>query len=424
MVKKHDGSWRLCIDYRALNDITVKDKFPIPVIDELLDELYGAKFFTKLDLRSGYHQIRMNDGDVEKTAFRTHQGHYEFLVMPFGLTNAPATFQSTMNEVFKDYLRKFVLVFFDDILLIYSHTWEEHLDHVKQVLHQLWTHEFFVKKEKCQFGQKEVNYLEHVISHEGVSMDPKKISAMVSWPKPTTLKGLRSFLGLTGYYRKFIKGYGEIAQPLTQMLKKEAFHWNPQAEKAFENLKAAMVAGTVLAMPNFSQPFVVECDASGVGLGAVLMQGGRPIAFYSQALHGKNLALSTYEKELLALVCAVQKWRPYLLGAKFIVRTDQKSLQYLLGQTITTTAQQKWLVKLMGYDFKIEYKKGHENLAADALSRQFEPQFNAISLPIPDWVDSVKTEIEGSTLLQTLAKKYNKRRSCSSMDSEGWNNIF
>jgi hypothetical protein len=367
LVKKHDGSWRLCIDYRALNQNTVKDKFPIPVIDELLDELHGACCFSKLDLRSGYHQIRMCTEDIPKTAFRTHQGHYEFLVMPFGLTNAPSTFQSLMNEIFKQHLCKFVLVFFDDIL-VYSKSWEEHWQHVRKVLSILRSHMLYAKKEKCQFGQDHIKYLGHVISTKGVAVDTDKVQAMVDWPKPKTLKALRGFLGLTGYYRKFIQGYGKIAAPLTSLLKKDSFLWNPEAERAFEKLKQVMTQTPVLALPDFTKPFIVECDASGTGIGGVLMQEQNPIAFMSQALHGKNLAMSTYDKEMLALVLAVQKWRPYLMGQQFIVRTDHKSLKYLWEQRIISIAQQRWLTKLMGYDFIIEYKRGNENLVADALS--------------------------------------------------------
>jgi hypothetical protein len=244
-VCKKDMTWRFCVDFRALNAVTLKDKFPIPVVDELLDELQNTRFFSKIDLRSWYHQVLMHEDDIAKTVFRTHQSHFEFLVMPFGLTNAPATFQALMNETLKPYILKSVLVFFDDIL-IYNATWADHLQHLRMVLDTLRQCHLFAKESKCVLGAKEISYLGHVISRQGVAMDITKVEAVQSWPQPKTVCGLRGFLGLAGYYRRFIANFGVIALRLTQLLKKEGFTWTTTTTEAFDALKKALTTAPVL----------------------------------------------------------------------------------------------------------------------------------------------------------------------------------
>jgi len=407
LVHKKDGSWHMCLDYRELNKLIIKDKFPIPVIDELLDELHGSIYFTKLDLYSGYRQIRMKIEDIPKTTFRTHEGHYEFLVMPFCLTSAPSTFQGLMNSIFKPFLRKFVLVFFDDIL-IYNKCWKDHVEHVDKMLQLLEEKQLYAKRSKCFFGVKEVEYLGHIVSHEGVKVDPSKIKAIKEWKIPTSIKHLRGFLGLTGYYRKFIKNYGRIVAPITTLLKEDAFSWTLEATKAFQHLKEAMCQVPVLATPDFTKTFIVECDASGNGIGVVLMQDEKPIAFESPPIKGKFLSKAIYEKEMLAILHALKKWQPYLMGRHFKVKTDHDSLKYFLEQRLSSEEQQKWVTKMLGYDFEIIYKKGKQNVVADALSRKdedVEALLCTISIIQPDWINEAREEWKNGEEVWALIRK-------------------
>jgi hypothetical protein len=271
LVLKKDDSWRFCVDYRMLNSLTVKSKFPIPVIDELLDELSSARWFSSLDLWAGFNQIRLAPSEEHKTAFQTHWGHFEFTVMTFGLIGAPNTFQGAMNCTLQPLLRRCVIVFFDDIL-VYNRTLEEHLEHLRQVFTLLAKDKWLIKLSKCQFAQQRISYLGHVVSADGVATDPAKIQSIQSWPTPTDAKQLRSFLGLAGYYRKFVKHFAIISRPLNDLLKKgTVFLWTSIHEESFQTMKNALVSAPVLALPDFSKVFQLQTDASDLGVGAVLL---------------------------------------------------------------------------------------------------------------------------------------------------------
>nr|GEY56852.1 Ty3/gypsy retrotransposon protein [Tanacetum cinerariifolium] len=404
LVRKKDGTWRFCVDYRALNAVTIRDRFSIPTVDELLDELHGAVIFSKIDLKSGYHHIRVHPTAIHKTAFHTIDGHYEFLVMPFGLSNAPSTFQYAVNDIFRPVLRKFILVFFDDIL-VYSLSKEAHYEHLRHVFDTLNKNQFHAKLSKCAFAQAEIQFLGHMISKNGVQADPDKVVAIQNWPTPNSFTTLRGFLGLTGYYRRFVKNYAATASPLTDILKLQQFQWNDFADKAFQALKQEMESLVTLALPDFTQPFDVTTDASDQAIGAVLSQSDRPINFFSKKLCAHMQEASTYIRELYAITEATKKWRQYLLGRKLRVFTDQHSLKHLLTQRVQTSDQHKWITKLLGYDFEIHYKPGKDNRVADALSRVDTPISLAISTPTTTWLHALRKYFATDSVGKTVWKK-------------------
>jgi len=370
LVKKKDDNMRLCIDYRQLNKVTIKNKYPLPRIDDRLDQLKGASVFSKIDLRSGYHQIRIKSSDVSKTAFRTRYGHYEFLVMPFGVTNALAVFMDYMNRIFQPYLDQFVIIFIDDIL-IYSKSPQEHAQHLRIVLTILHEKQLFAKFSKCEFWLSNVKFLRHVISQGGVVVDHSKVEAVQNWTRPRNVSEVRSFLGLAGYYRRFIMKFSQIALPLTRLTRKDvAFVWDEECERSFRTLKKKLTIALVLAIPYPEKRYIILCDASSKGLGSVLMQGDNVITYASRQLKTHEENYPTHDLELAAIVFALKVWRRHLYGAQFDLFSDHKSLKYLFDQKDLNMRQRRWMEYLKDFDFDLKYHPGKANVVADALSRK------------------------------------------------------
>ena len=371
LVPKKDGTWRMCVDCRAINNITVKYRHPIPRLDDMLDELHGSCVFSKIDLKSGYHQIRMKEGDEWKTAFKTKHGLYEWLVMPFGLTNAPSTFMRLMNHVLRAFIGKFVVVYFDDIL-IYSKNLHDHVLHLQTVLEVLRKQSLYANLSKCTFCTDKLVFLGFVVSATGIQVDEEKIKAIQEWPTPTSIGNVRSFHGLASFYRRFVQNFSTIAAPLTEVIKKNvSFKWGEAQEEAFQLLKYKLTHAPLLALPNFSNTFEIECDASGLGIGAVLMQDGRPLAYFSEKLSGAALNYPTYDKELYALVRALETWQHYLWPKEFVIRTDHESLKHLKSQHKLNKRHARWVEFIETFPYVIRYKQGKENVVADALSRRY-----------------------------------------------------
>ncbi|GJS01961.1 putative reverse transcriptase domain-containing protein [Tanacetum coccineum] len=369
-VKKKDGSFRMCIDYRELNKLAVKNRYSLPRIDDLFDQLQGSNIYSKTDLRSGNHQLRVREQDIPKTEFQTRYGHFEFQVMPFGLTNAPAVFMDLMNRVCKPYLDRFVIVFIDDIL-IYSKDKKEHEEHLKAILELLKKEKLYAKFSKCEFWIPKVQFLGHVIDSRGIHVDPAKIESIKDWASPKTPTEIRQFLGLAGYYRRFIEGFLKIAKSMTKLTQKGVkFDWGEKEENAFQLIKQKLCSARILDLPERSEDFVVYCDASHKCLGAVLIQREKVIAYASRQLkiHKKNY--TTHDLELGSVVFALKICRHYLYGTKCTVFTDHKSLQHILNQKELNMRQRRWLELLSDYDCDICYHPGKANIVADALSRK------------------------------------------------------
>ncbi|QRV97850.1 Retrotransposable element Tf2 protein [Ceratobasidium sp. AG-Ba] len=376
-VKKPDGCLRLVVDYRCLNNITIKDRYALPRQDELIEKLQHAKIFTKLDLRSGYNNVCIKEGDKWKTAFRTKYGLFESLVMPFGLTNAPAVFQCFMNNIFRDIPDIYVIVYLDDIL-IFSNNREEHVDHVKEVLTHLQKHNLFCNPEKCHFAVTTVTYIGLVITPDGISMEKEKVKAMMEWPTPLTVRQVQSFLGFANFYCRFIEDFSRIARPLHILMHLDhPWVWGKEQQAAFDAIKAAISKEPVLAHPNENQPYQLETDASGTAMGAVLSQRQtdghlHPVAFMSMSFSPAELNYDTHDKELLAIVRSFEHWQIFLEGTKqpVLVLCNHKNLEGWKQPRNFNRCHAHWHLMLASYNFVIEHCSGKQSERPDALSRR------------------------------------------------------
>ncbi len=416
-VAKKDGSLRPCIDYRGLNNITVKNTYPLPLMSSAFERLQGASLFTKLDLRNAYHLVRIREGDEWKTAFNTPRGHFEYLVMPFGLSNSPAVFQALVNDVLRDMVDQFIYVYLDDIL-IFSSSLQEHVQHVRRVLQRLLENGLFVKAEKCVFHAQSVPFLGYIISSEGTRMDPDKVKAVVDWPTPDSCKALQRFLGFANFYRRFIRNFSQLAAPLTALTSTRVmFRWSSAAEAAFSNLKSRFVSAPILVAPDPTRQFVVEVDASEVGVGAVLSQRAasddrvHPCAFFSHRLSPAERNYDTGNRELLAVKLALEEWRHWLEGSgvPFIVWTDHKNLEYIRTAKRLNSRQARWALFFGRFEFTLSYRPGSKNTKPDALSRIFDhserlsspeciiPERLVVSTLTWEIESKVRTALEGVT---------------------------
>ena len=394
LVPKKDNTTRFCVDYRRINEVTVRDQFPLPLIQDIFDQVGGSKIFSALDLKAGYWQIPVHPDDKEKTAFRCHRGHYEFNVMPFGLCNAPAVFSRIMDQVLGDLIGKCVMVYIDD-LVIFSRDKADHARDVGLVLERLKQAGLRVKPSKCEFAKNEINLLGYKVGVDGIRADPEKVKAIFELDTPTTVTHVRSFLGMANYYRQCIPNFAKVAEPLVTLTKKHArFEWGEGQDKAFTQLKELLTSSHVMAAPRIGHPYRLYTDACDYAVGGILVQTDdqgveKVIQYISHQLSGSQLRWATIEKEAYAVVYAIEKLRPYLYGAEFTVLTDHKPLTSLFTKQLQNTKIQRWGVLLAEYGAKIEYRKGSNNIRADMLSR-IKPKKQDREIGVIDtdeWVD-------------------------------------